>query len=181
MDLGALIGGNQLEALSSISSSSTSFYLLFLLQFSKCENPILCNCKENLAIPSEPSLHLTYRLDEAKRELAGGSPSVKPDGDVLELGWFLLGALSNTPLLPNVTAWDFTIWACGYPFVSRASCICPLTLYPISRLDIPIEQTASKIFPKNICKGKFPYLLLTIGRINICVFFLLLLLSFCHY
>lgn len=104
MDLGALIGGNQLEALSSISSSSTSFYLLFLLQFSKCENPILCNCKENLAIPSEPSLHLTYRLDEAKRELAGGSPSVKPDGDVLELGWFLLGALSNTPLLPNVTA-----------------------------------------------------------------------------
>lgn len=37
--------------------------------------------------------------------MAGGIPSVKPDGEVLELGLFLQGAMPKThPLLPNVTA-----------------------------------------------------------------------------
>ena len=43
------------------------FLRLFLSLFRNCENLTLWNFKDNLAIPSESSLHLTSMLDKAER------------------------------------------------------------------------------------------------------------------
>lgn len=136
------------------------FLLLFLSLFSKCENLTLWNFKDNLAILSESSPHLTSMLDKAKRKVTGGLPSVKPDGEGVTFGLIPPGHnAQSTPLLPDAIAWDLKILDGGYQFVLRASCFYSSPLTFVSDLNICTEQTSLKNLSENLCKGKVPYLL----------------------
>ena len=134
------------------------FLLLFLSLFSKCENLTLWNFKDNLAIPSESSPHLTSMLDKAKREVTGGFPSVKPDGGGVTVGLIPPGNnAQSTPLLPDATAWDLKFLDGGYQFVLRTSSL--LFFTPNFRLWLGhMHRTNSfeKSFWKSLWREKSP-------------------------
>lgn len=141
--------------MSSTNSSFSSF-------FSKCEIQFFETLRKIL-----PSLQISFpilptSLKRQKRGLAGGIPSMKPDGEELELSSVLWGQCQSAPLFPNVAAWDFKSSGWWVSVCFKSILLLSPTPPSASHLETRTEQSASKVFLKISVKERCPELLLIV-------------------